>query len=74
MCDTFMLLAAPGGGDELQGIKKGVMELADIVVVNKADKGDIVVVICSTCSDVFEQVKRRSVRHERRQRFKPHCD
>lgn len=28
-----------GGGDELQGIKKGIMELADIVVVNKADKG-----------------------------------
>lgn len=37
MCDVFMLLAAPGGGDELQGIKKGVMELADVVVVNKAD-------------------------------------
>jgi LAO/AO transport system kinase len=41
MCDVFLLLAAPGGGDELQGIKKGVMELADIVVVNKADsEGD----------------------------------
>ena len=37
MCDAFMLLAAAGAGDELQGIKKGVMELADIVVVNKAD-------------------------------------
>jgi LAO/AO transport system kinase len=40
MCDVFLLLAAPGGGDELQGIKKGVMELADIVVVNKADSKD----------------------------------
>ena len=38
--DTFCLLLAPGGGDELQGIKRGVVELADIVAVNKAD-GDL---------------------------------
>jgi LAO/AO transport system kinase len=37
MVDFFMLLLAPAGGDELQGIKKGVMELADLLVVNKAD-------------------------------------
>ena len=37
MVDTFVLLLAPAGGDELQGIKRGVMELADIVVVNKAE-------------------------------------
>ncbi len=37
MVDCFLLLAAPGGGDELQGIKRGVMELADLVVVTKAD-------------------------------------
>jgi len=37
MADTFILLAAPGGGGELQGIKRGVMELADLVVVTKAD-------------------------------------
>jgi LAO/AO transport system kinase len=37
MVDTFVLLLAPAGGDELQGIKRGVMELADLVVVNKAD-------------------------------------
>ena len=37
MTDVFMLLLAPGAGDELQGIKRGVMELADLVVVNKAD-------------------------------------
>jgi LAO/AO transport system kinase len=37
--DLFLLLVAPGGGDDLQGIKRGVMELADIVVVNKADSG-----------------------------------
>jgi LAO/AO transport system kinase len=40
MVDCFLLLAAPGGGDELQGIKRGIMELADVVVVNKAD-GDL---------------------------------
>jgi LAO/AO transport system kinase len=37
ICDLFLLLVAPGGGDDLQGIKRGVMELADIVAVNKAD-------------------------------------
>ncbi|HSK39505.1 MAG TPA: methylmalonyl Co-A mutase-associated GTPase MeaB [Arenibaculum sp.] len=41
MVDLFMLLLLPGGGDELQGIKKGNVELADMVVVNKAD-GDLV--------------------------------
>ena len=37
MVDFFLLLQIAGGGDELQGIKKGVMELADAIVVNKAD-------------------------------------
>jgi LAO/AO transport system kinase len=37
MVDFFLLLKIAGAGDELQGIKKGVMELADAVVVNKAD-------------------------------------
>jgi LAO/AO transport system kinase len=37
MVDFFLVLLLPGGGDELQGIKKGVMELADTLVVNKAD-------------------------------------
>jgi LAO/AO transport system kinase len=37
ICDLFLLLVAPGGGDELQGIKRGIMELADLVAVNKAD-------------------------------------
>jgi LAO/AO transport system kinase len=40
MVDMFLLLLSPGGGDELQGIKRGIMELADLVVVNKAD-GDM---------------------------------
>jgi LAO/AO transport system kinase len=37
MVDMFILLLSPGGGDELQGIKRGIMELADLVIVNKAD-------------------------------------
>ena len=37
MTDVFLLLLLPGAGDELQGIKRGIMELADLVVVNKAD-------------------------------------
>ena len=41
MVDFFLVLLLPGGGDELQGIKRGVMELADALVVNKSD-GDAV--------------------------------
>jgi LAO/AO transport system kinase len=41
MTDLFVLLQSPGGGDDLQGIKRGVMELADVVLVTKAD-GDLV--------------------------------
>ena len=40
MVDMFLLLLAPGGGDDLQGIKRGIMELADLIVINKAD-GDL---------------------------------
>lgn len=40
MVDFFILLLLPGSGDELQGIKKGIVELADLIVVNKAD-GDL---------------------------------
>lgn len=37
LSDLFVLLISPGGGDELQGIKRGIMEVADIIVINKAD-------------------------------------
>ena len=40
MVDMFVLLVAPGGGDELQGLKKGIVEHADLIVVNKSD-GDL---------------------------------
>jgi len=37
MVDLFVLLLGPGAGDELQGVKRGIVELADLLVVNKAD-------------------------------------
>ena len=37
MSDIFVLLIAPAGGDELQGVKRGIMESADLILVNKAD-------------------------------------
>ncbi|MBM3606523.1 MAG: methylmalonyl Co-A mutase-associated GTPase MeaB, partial [Alphaproteobacteria bacterium] len=37
MSDLFVLLLAPAGGDELQGVKRGIMEMADLILVNKAD-------------------------------------
>jgi len=37
MVDFFLLLLLPGAGDELQGIKKGIVEMADLVAINKAD-------------------------------------
>ena len=37
MTDMFLLLLLPAGGDELQGIKRGIVELADMILVNKAD-------------------------------------
>jgi len=37
LVDCFILLLQPGGGDELQGVKRGIMEIADIYIINKAD-------------------------------------
>lgn len=37
MVDLFLVLMLPGAGDELQGIKKGILEIADLLVINKAD-------------------------------------
>ena len=41
MVDFFLLLKISGAGDELQGIKRGIMEMADIIVINKADGDNI---------------------------------
>ena len=50
MADLFLLLLAPAGGDELQGVKRGIMEMADIILVNKAD-GDLKPAAMRTCAD-----------------------
>lgn len=46
------LVLPPGGGDELQGVKRGIMEVADILVVNKAD-GDLKNAAVRTASEYF---------------------
>jgi len=50
MADLFVLLMAPAGGDELQGVKRGIMEIADMIVVNKAD-GELLSTATRTCAD-----------------------
>lgn len=50
MTDLFILLLAPAGGDELQGVKRGIMEMADLVLVNKAD-GDLKPAALRTVAD-----------------------
>jgi len=50
MSDVFVLLLAPAGGDELQGVKRGIMEIADLVLVNKAD-GDLKAQATRTVAD-----------------------
>ncbi|MEL7464022.1 MAG: methylmalonyl Co-A mutase-associated GTPase MeaB [Pseudomonadota bacterium] len=50
MTDIFLLLMAPAGGDELQGVKRGIMEIADLIVVNKAD-GELKATATRTAAD-----------------------
>ncbi|MGB5559964.1 MAG: methylmalonyl Co-A mutase-associated GTPase MeaB [Paracoccaceae bacterium] len=50
MSDIFVLLLAPAAGDELQGVKRGIMEIADLILVNKAD-GDLKPAATRTCAD-----------------------
>ncbi len=50
MTDLFVLLLAPAGGDELQGVKRGIMETADLILVNKAD-GELKPAATRTCAD-----------------------
>lgn len=50
MCDLFVLLLAPAGGDELQGVKRGIMEMADLILINKAD-GDLLSTARRTVAD-----------------------
>lgn len=41
LSDIFLMLAMPGTGDELQGIKRGIMEAADLIIINKADGNNL---------------------------------
>lgn len=50
LTDLFVLLIAPAGGDDLQGVKRGIMEMADLILVNKAD-GDLKAAARRTCAD-----------------------
>jgi LAO/AO transport system kinase len=62
MSDLFILLLAPAGGDELQGVKRGIMEIADLILVNKAD-GDLKPAATRTCADyagALRLLRRRS--------------
>ncbi|AKH21217.1 methylmalonyl Co-A mutase-associated GTPase MeaB [Sedimenticola thiotaurini] len=56
MTDMFLLLLLPGGGDDLQGIKRGIMELADLVLVNKAD-GEMAATANHSASDYIHALK-----------------
>ena len=55
LVDVLVLVLAPGGGDELQGMKRGLRELADLIVVNKAD-GDLLELAKSTAADYARSV------------------
>jgi LAO/AO transport system kinase len=50
MVDMFLLLLAPAGGDELQGLKKGIVEMADAVIITKAD-GDLAAAAARAAQD-----------------------
>ena len=56
MSDVFVLLLAPAGGDELQGVKRGIMEIADLILINKAD-GDLQAAARRTCADYAQALR-----------------
>lgn len=62
LVDLFVLLASPGGGDDLQGIKRGIMELADLLVVTKAD-GDLATAARHAATDLQRAVRLLRPRH-----------
>ncbi len=62
LTDLFVLLASPTGGDDLQGIKRGIMELADVVVVTKAD-GDLAPAAAHAAVDIRRALHLLRPRH-----------
>jgi LAO/AO transport system kinase len=63
MADLFLLLLAPAGGDELQGVKRGIMEMADMILINKAD-GDLKPAATRTCADYAGALRLLRKRHQ----------
>ncbi len=62
MTDIFLLLLQPAAGDELQGIKRGIMELADIIAINKAD-GKLVSAANDTAQSMLQATRYLKRRH-----------
>jgi len=62
MIDMFLLLLLPAAGDDLQGIKRGIMELADLVIVNKSD-GALETAAMRTASDYAHALRLMQPRH-----------
>jgi LAO/AO transport system kinase len=62
MTDMFLLLLLPAAGDDLQGIKRGIMELADLVIVNKSD-GALEAAAMRTASDYAHALRLMQPRH-----------
>ena len=71
LVDLFVLLLAPGAGDELQGVKRGIVELADLVVVNKAD-GELLDLAPAHRRRLLARVASRRIVGRRRDRPGPH--
>jgi len=62
MTDLFMLLLMPAAGDDLQGIKRGIMELADLILINKAD-GALEAAAGRTAADYAHTLRLMQPRH-----------
>ncbi len=62
MTDLFLLLLMPAAGDDLQGIKRGIMELADLILVNKAD-GPLEAAAGRTAADYAHALRLMQPRH-----------
>ncbi len=62
MVDCFLVLVSPGAGDELQGIKRGIIELADLVVVTKAD-GDLAGAAAATAAEYGSAIRLLRPKH-----------
>ncbi len=56
MVDMFLLVLQPGGGDDLQGMKRGIVELADLILVNKSD-GDLAALAGRTAADYQHAIR-----------------